>query len=171
MTDLNGLSEKDLHNLIIKLRQKLNERDVELDKIYNTLNEVSTMVDTAIKTDYRILNSKQELEMIFDATDDYIVVLDIDHNIRRVNNHFCGLVDMTHQEIIGTKFVSYFPGLPSDFESMEIPQDKFIKTKFFSTLYNKHLLIKSRKLDSDKDPLVYVHITRDITNLQGENEC
>lgn len=171
MTDLKSLSEKDLHNLIIKLRQKLNERDEELDKLYNTLNDVSHMVDNVIQTDYKILTSKQELEMIFDATDDYIVVLDKDHLIRRVNNHFCDLVDKKHKDVIGTSFDSYFPDLPENFRAMEIPEDKFIKTKFFSVLYNKYLLIKSRKLNKEQDPLVYVHITRDISELTGENEC
>jgi len=165
------LSENDLQNLIFKLRQRLNEKDEELDKLYDTLNKVSTMVQDVIKTDYHILTSKKELEMIFDATDDYIVVLDKDNLIRRVNNHFCELVKKEHTEIIGTLFFDYFPDLPKEFKQIKIPEDKFIKTKFFSNFYNKYLMIKSRKLNKKNDPLVYVHITRDISNIKGENEC
>jgi len=162
MDQLKNLSNNKMHNLIIELKNQLDEKDSELDKLYNTLHNVSKVVSDVIDKDYQIQMSKKELELIFDATEDYIVVLDKDHLIRRVNSHFCNLVGKNHKEIIGTTFMSYFPDLPKNFQEMCIPEDRFIRTTFFSSLYNKHLLIKSRKLNKNEDPLVYIHITKDI---------
>ena len=159
--DMSKLSEKDLHSLIINLRQELNDKDSELDKLYGTLKDVSKMVQDVIKTDYQIRDSKQELEVIFDATDDYVVVLDKEHLIRRVNGHFCDLVGKKHKYVLGTAFVDYFPDLPENFLFKDFKEDKFVLTEFFSKKYDKYLIVKSRKLDQSKEPLVYVHITKE----------
>jgi len=162
---------KNLYSIIKVLEKEVTKKDKELSKLYNTFENVKDMVDVALKTDFEITRSKKELELIFDVTDGLVVVLDKDYIIKRVNKCFCSFVKKPYINIIGTMFEDYFPDLPESFKKIDLKEETFVKTKFFSTFYHKHFLIKSRRLNKEHDPLVYVHITNEIISMEGGSLC
>ena len=61
-----------------------------------------------------------------------------------------------------------FTEFKKDIEDPNLPTNTFIETVYYSKKYNKTFLIKSRKLKNDHYPLVYIHITSDVSK-RGKN--
>lgn len=165
---MEDVQAKELQNLIIYLREKITEKDKVIDDLVKKISEMRDIFKYITEKDELVYNSKKELEMIFDASDDYIVVLDKCHNIRRANALFCKLVNKEPREVIGTKFTDYFDTRDIDFEKINIPQDKFLETIIYSKIFQKAFVVKSRRLQKNLEPLVYIHITSEIL---GNREC
>jgi PAS domain S-box-containing protein len=116
-----------------------------------------------VKKDEQIQLNKRELEMIFNASTDYVAVLDKDHKIKRVNLSFCALLGITPDEAMGVDFYTYFDDLPADFDKSQIKREDFVETTYLSRRFNKWFILRSRMLKQECDPLVYIHITKDVT--------
>lgn len=166
---LDNIPVKDLHGLIIDLRKRLDDKTNVIKGLYNKIKSIQEAFLSLTKSDELIYESMKELEMIFNASDDYIVVLDDNKNIKRANLLFCKLVGLSHEEVIGTKFSKYFGSDAEEkIESVGVSKDGFMEIVFYSTIFNKTFLMKSRRLQDDLYPLVYLHITKDISKV---NEC
>ena len=68
------------------------------------------------------------------------------------------------KDVIGTTFTSWFGDELKEiqFDKMSIPSNKFKTTTFYSDIFQKVFKIKSRKLRKDLEPLVYIHITKEV---------
>ena len=178
MSDIQSMLDKipveDLHSLIIDLRKRLDEKNNVIRGLYEKIKSIQEIFVKLTKNDEIIYESMKELEMIFNASDDYIVILDDEHKIKRANALFCKLVKLPVEKVIGTKFSTYFSYDLDDnmkLDLITVPSDKFIETVFYSTVFQKTFLVRSRKLKDDHYPLVYLHITKDISRIIKENEC
>lgn len=161
---IDEISVDDLQKLVIDLKNQLIKKDDVIKSLYDKITDIKRTISYLIEKDDLVYNSKHELEMIFDASDDYIVILDKYHKIKRANMLFCNLVNKIPTEIIGTKFTDYF-----DIDiDIDVPQNKFIETTLYSKIFKKNFLVKSRKLPKSFEPLVYLHITREI---KKDDEC
>lgn len=157
---------------IESLKEQILYKDKVIQDMYDKINEIKNVFKVVMEKDNIIYKSKKELEMIFDATDDYIVILDLDYNIKRANKKFCNLVGRDPKNVIGTKFNKWFGNdIKIDFEEINIPKESFIETIFYSKIYKKRFLLRSRKLDKEFEPLVYLHITKDISEMDKLVEC
>ena len=157
---------------IERLKEQILYKDKIIQDMYDKINEIKNVFKTVMEKDDIIYRSKRELEMIFDATDDYIVILDMDYNIKRANKKFCNLVGREPKKVVGTKFNKWFGNdIKIKFEDVDIPKESFIETIFYSKIYQKKFLLKSRKLEKDFEPLVYIHITKDISEMEKLVEC
>jgi len=165
---LSDIPIEDLHKLVIDLKLRLEEKNNVIKGLYDKISEIQEIFENVIRKDELVYASKRELEMIFDASDDYIVILDKDYNIKRANLLFCNLINKDPKDVVGTKFSSYFGNELKDIDNIEIPRDTFIEKIFYSNIFQKTFLLKSRKLQKDFEPLVYIHITKDITNVRPE---
>ena len=155
---------QELQKTIIKLRQQIAERDEKINKLHGAVSSITKLIEEVVKKDEAVTMNAKELSLIFDASNDYVAVLDKEHKIRRVNRAFCTLVSINEpEEAIGKDFYTYFTDLPSDFDRDKIKREEFMETTYFSKKLNKWLLMRSRMLKQECDPLVYIHITKDVT--------
>lgn len=171
---LEDIPSTDLKNIVMSLKRELKKKNNTIDSLYKKIAEIKTTFQMLFERDELIYNSKKELEMIFDASDDYIVILDKNHIIKRVNKRFCDLINLHPKKVIGTKLSDWFgQDLTNkvDFDNVEIPKDFFLETVFYSNTFKKTFMIRSRKLKPEFEPLVYLHITRTITEDLKDKEC
>ena len=166
MTVKQKLSNDDLEILVTSLKKRLDEKTEVVKELFDKLTEINEIMLVHFEENQLVYNSKRELEIVFDASEDYVVILDKDKKIKRANKLFCNLVCEKPRNVVGTSFTSWFGDELTkeiQFDKIIFPTNKFTTTTFYSNIFQKVFKIKSRKLKKDLEPLVYIHITKEIS--------
>ena len=165
MIEEQKLSIEDLEILVTSLKKRLDEKTEVVKELFEKLTEINEIMAVHLEENQLVYNSKKELEIVFDASEDYVVVLDKYNKIKRANKLFCNLVCKEPKDVVGTSFTSWFGEeliKEIQFDKMVFPSNKFTTTTFYSDIFQKVFKIKSRKLRKDLEPLVYIHITKEV---------
>ena len=106
----------------------------EMGELARTFNEMSSTLDQKIK---ELIASKEKteeaekyLETLFDSIEDGIVVMNIDHEIIKMNRSFLKIIGITQREALGkTCHELIFKTLPSQSQKLECPVDRLLQTR------------------------------------------
>ncbi|MFZ3168684.1 MAG: ATP-binding protein [Candidatus Methanoperedens sp.] len=104
----------------------------EMGELARTFNDMSSTLDQKIKelitSKEKTENAEKYLETLFDSIEDGIIVMNINHEIIKMNSSFLKMTGMTEKEVLGkTCHELIFETLPSQME--ECPINRLLQTR------------------------------------------
>lgn len=146
-----------------ELQEQIINKDKQIEKFNNTTIAIKDLLDRIELDDQRIKKEKNELELIFENTNDAVIILDSDFFVKRINKKAEKLLEnYKYSDIIGTEIYDLFPSLKdinlNDFE------------KEICVVANNQYQMKIQKLYNKNEKLIYINFINDITEYQYMQE-
>ncbi|CAG0994428.1 MAG: ATP-binding protein [Candidatus Methanoperedens sp.] len=148
----------------------------ELGELARTFNDMSSTLDQKIKelvaSKEKTEDAEKYLETLFDSIEDGIIVMNINHEIIKMNRSFLKIIGITEREVLGkTCHELIFTTLPSQSQNAQCPVDRLLQTgqsiRFMhETRFNARTTIldinSSMFLDKKGNPNI-IMVIRDVT--------
>ncbi|MGM0379464.1 MAG: SpoIIE family protein phosphatase [Bacillota bacterium] len=160
----------------------------KINKLQNTFDEIfyekdlKEILEKKIKFYNKILKTKKENQItyeILNSVDNLVVITDQEGKIEYVNNKFLETTSYRYEEVIGNKpnilksnkhTEKFYKNLWKTINSNKVWSGMFInKTKYNNLIY-EDAIITPIKIDKINDRKKFVKISRNITQMQYNNE-
>mgnify|MGYP003865021305 CR=1 FL=1 len=155
-----------------QMKRDLDNKEKEFKKLESSVNDLYKMIESVTERDKIVTMAKNELETIFDSINEYVIVVDCNDIIQRVNKPAASLINKNPSEILQTHISEHF----NDFANLlgEIYEcgntNSEVKKTFYSKQFEKYFDCNIRRIINSEKDLICINIYQDVTNQKITEE-
>lgn len=148
---------RELQNENLRLQRALEHKQKRISKIEDTTTSIYDLVNRIRADDEYLNREKNELEVIFEHTNDAVIILDEDFCIKRFNKQAEKLFgNAKRSDIIGSKIDDFFPNLTEKtFDDLSGDICRLDE--------NNQYRLDIKKLRNRDEEIIYISFGNDVT--------
>lgn len=149
-----------------QIKRDLDSKEKEFKKLEQSVNNLYEMIENVTERDKMVTTAKKELETIFDSINEYVIVVDCNNIIQRVNTPAASLINKSPSEILQTHISKYYDDFNKILDDLYECgfTDAETKKTFYSEQFGKYFDCNIKRIVNSEKDLICINIYQDVTN-------
>lgn len=147
------------------LLKEIREKEEKFERLEEVISNFSGLLEEISNRDKYVTKAKTELENIFDNITEYVIIVDCNDLITRINKPAAALINKNPSEIIHTHISEQFRDFSNLLDDVYECQEshKPVERTFYSEQFGKYFSCNIRKIINAEQDLICINIYNDVT--------